>query len=449
MVHDAGPSSALRAPLSPLLRARERLGQAGGLVWFAARRFYDDNCFQTAASLTYTTLLAVVPLMTIGFAIFSAFPAFSALQSDIQSLIFRNLAPEIGDTLLEHVTAFMANAGRMPVFGVLGLAITAVLLIWTIEGAFSAIWRVHEPRPLVTRILSFWAIVSLAPLFGGASLSLSSTLWAAVQGEQFNGLAGGLAGAALPGAGNLLPLLVQMAGCALLYLIIPNRPVNWRDALAGGVAASVLLEISKAGFAWYMRTFPAYQTIYGALATVPIFLFWLYVAWSTLLFGAVLTAAIPDWRAGRGRAGGLSALAPGDQLVLALGILDELSRAARQGRGLRRRDLAAQLPFAVAAVEAMLELLRDGDWLAHTTRETWIVTRDLSETPLLELLTVLRLGCHGRLRGRGAPERPWFAALSALLDEAESRQAAPLATPVKRILQDGNQGCGDVNREPA
>ena len=130
MDSDAKPSSPLRTA-DMITAAAQGLRQVVGLLLFAARRFYDGNYFQTAASLTYTTLLAVVPLMTIGFAIFSAFPSFSALQSDIQALIFRNLAPEIGDTLLEHVLAFMANAGKMPVFGVLGLAVTSVLLIWT------------------------------------------------------------------------------------------------------------------------------------------------------------------------------------------------------------------------------------------------------------------------------------------------------------------------------
>lgn len=434
MSSDANPPSPERAPeraplAAPLLRWAK---QTPGMLFFAGRRFYDDNCFQTAASLTYTTLLAVVPLMTIGFAIFSAFPAFGALQSEIQALIFRNLAPEIGDTLLEHVTAFMANAGRMPIFGVIGLAVTSVLLIWTIEGAFSAIWRVHEPRSLVTRILSFWAIVSLAPLFAGASLSLSSSLWAILQAGQFSDIA-------RPSSGltSGLAFLLQTAGCALIYLIIPNRPVEWRDALAGGVAGSVLLEISKAAFAWYMRTFPAYQTIYGALATVPIFLFWLYVAWSALLFGAVVTAAIPDWRAGRQAGGtGREPPAPGDQLALALAVLDELSLAAKAGGGgLRRRDLVARLPFPAAQVETMLERLRDADWVAHTTRETWVVARDLAEASLFDLMTALRLGTHGALRGRGLADRPWGAALAALLAEAENLQAPVFAQPVKALLR--------------
>ena len=214
-------------------QTRQAMGRLRDLVGFFGHsmlRFYNDNCFQTAASLTYTSLLAIVPLMTIGFAIFSAFPAFSALQTQIQMAIFKNLVPEIGDAILDYLGRFMANAGQMPIFGVVGLAVSAVLLIWTIEGAFATVWRVREPRSYVTRILSFWAVVSLTPLFVGASLSLSSTLWTAVEFAHLDGVAYPLAG-----FGVLLPLALQLAGCSLLYLIIPNREVFWLDAICGGV----------------------------------------------------------------------------------------------------------------------------------------------------------------------------------------------------------------------
>ncbi len=303
-----------------------------GFLGHSMLRFYNDNCFQTAAALTYTSLLAIVPMMTIGFAIFSAFPAFSALQMRIQTAIFKNLVPEIGDAILEYLSRFMANAGQMPIFGVVGLAVSAVLLIWTIEGSFATVWRVKEPRSYVTRILSFWAVVSLTPLFAGASLSLSSTLWTALEFAHLEGVVHPLAG-----FGIVLPFLLQLIGCSLLYLFIPNREVLWLDALCGGAVGSILLEGSKAVFAWYMREYPAYQTIYGALSTVPIFLFWLYIAWSTVLFGAVVTASLPEWRAGKITRGGAEGLLSAQRLALALAVLSALMEASRLGVGLRRR----------------------------------------------------------------------------------------------------------------
>lgn len=416
--------------------------EVSGFSGHAGLRFYNDNCFQTAASLTYTTLLAIVPLMTIGFAIFSAFPAFAELQRRMQELIFRNMVPQIGDAILDYLSHFMANAGQMPVLGVIGLAVSAVLLIWTIEGSFAAIWRVKEPRSLVTRILSFWAIVSLTPLFAGASLTLSTQLWDALRVVHLDGLA-----APAAGAGGLLPLLLQWVGCGLLYLIIPNRVIRWQDAAVGGLVGAVLLEASKAGFAWYMRAFPAYQTIYGALATVPIFLFWLYVAWSTVLFGAVVTAALPEWRAGRITRGGPDGLLPGQRLALALAVLHELADANRLGVGMRRRTVVQRVPVGAVLIDGILEQLRDAHWVAHTTRDAWVVTRDLAEATLYDLLKALGIGLRGGVRNLGGLDLPWQERAAQLLDAAETAQHDILGVPLKTLLsgQDAASGAVPLN----
>lgn len=416
-------------------RAPRRARAAGRELWgflvYSALRFYNDNCFQTAASLTYTSLLAIVPIMTIGFAIFTAFPAFSALQTQIQGMIIRNIVPEIGDAILEYLGQFMANAGQMTIFGVIGLAVSAVLLIWTIEGSFAAIWRVNEPRSLVTRILSFWAVVSLTPLFAGASLSLSTTLWSVLQGAHLEELA-----YPLVGFGGVLPFLLQMVGCTLLYMIIPNRHVRWMDALCGGIVGSLLLETSKSLFAWYMREYPAYQTIYGALSTVPIFLFWLYIAWSTVLFGAVVTAAFPEWRAGKITRGGPEGLLPAQRLALAMAVLHELLAASRLGVGLRRRTLVTRVPVGTALIDGILEQLRDAHWVAHTTRDSWVVTRDLGESTLFDLLKALGIGMRGTVRGLGGLETPWQERTAHLLDQAEAGMQEVLGIPLKDLLND-------------
>ena len=417
----------IRGLLRPLARVRE----VGSFIAYAAMRFYNDNCFQTAASLTYTSLLALVPLMTIGFAIFSAFPAFNALQSRIQLLLFKNLVPENSDAILQYLSAFMANAGQMPVFGIVGLAISAVLLIWTIEGSFATVWRVREPRSYVTRILSFWAVVSLSPLFAGASLSLSSTLWAVLQFAHLESFADPLVG-----IGAVLPFLLQLVGCTLLYIIIPNRDVYWLDAACGGAIASVLLEASKAGFAMYMKEFPAYQTIYGALATVPIFLFWLYIAWSTVLFGAVVTASLPEWRAGKITRGGPEGLLPAQRLGLALAVLHELMDACRLGVGLRRRTLVGRVPVGTVLIDGILEQLRDAHWVAHTTRDAWVVTRDLGEATLYDLMKALGIGLRGSVRGLGGLELPWQDRTAQLLDQAEASQEKILDVRIKDLLSD-------------
>ncbi|WP_084536465.1 YihY family inner membrane protein [Azospirillum halopraeferens] len=437
---------ALKGVVGAWRRARSAVSEVSAFTAHSAMRFYNDNCFQTAASLTYTTLLAIVPLMTIGFAIFTAFPAFGALQTRVQEVIFRNMVPEIGDAILEYLGHFMANAGQMTVFGVIGLAFSAILLMWTIEGSFAAIWRIYEPRSMVTRILSFWAILTLAPLFFGASLSLSSTLWTTLQVAHLEDFA-----YPLVGFGAILPYVLQMAGCTFLYLAIPNRPVSWLDAACGGAVGSLLLELSKAGFGWYLRTYPAYQTIYGAMSTIPIFLFWLYIAWSTVLFGAVVTAALPEWRAGRITRHGPEGLLPAQRLALALAVLHELMDASRLGVGLRRRTLVQRVPVGAVLIDGILEQLRDAHWAAHTTRESWVVTRDLGESTLYDLMKALGIGLRGSVRGLGGLELPWQERTAQLLEAAEANQQEILGVPLKVLLADttrGGEGTGPVPLRP-
>ncbi|HEY0834974.1 MAG TPA: YihY family inner membrane protein [Azospirillum sp.] len=422
---------------APHRRIAHMAREVWGFFSYSGMRFYNDNCFQTAASLTYTSLLAIVPMMTIGFAIFSAFPAFSELQTRVQEMIFRNLVPQIGDAILEYLGHFMANAGQMPIFGVIGLAVSAVLLIWTIEGSFAAIWRVKEPRSLVTRILSFWAIVSLTPLFAGASLSLSGSFWSVLQLAHLEELADPVAGFA-----GVLPFFLQVIGCTLLYLVIPNRTVDLGDAVCGGVIGSLLLEASKALFAWYMREFPAYQTIYGALSTVPIFLFWLYIAWSTILFGAVITAALPEWRAGRITRSGPEGLLPAQRLALALAVLHELMDGSRLGVGLRRRTLVSRVPVGAVLIDGILEQLRDAHWVAHTTRDSWVITRDPGEVTLFDLMKALGIGLRGSVKGLGGLELPWQERTSQILDAAEQNQQDMLGVSLKVLLSDEDPGVG-------
>lgn len=445
------PGDALPPDTSPVPSAVLGFGrwlwEAAHFIGHSALRFYNGNCFQTAASLTYTTLLAIVPLMTIGFAIFTAFPAFSAMQNRLQALIFRNMVPEIGDAILEYLGQFMVNAGQMTSFGVIGLAVSAILLMWTIEGSFAAIWRVQEPRSLVTRILSFWALLTFAPLLFGVSLSLSSSLWQVL--EVFH-----ISEYTYPfkGIGGLLPFAFQFIGCTFLYIVLPNRPVRWLDAACGGAVGALFLELSKAGFGWYLRAYPAYQTIYGALSTVPIFLFWIFIAWSTVLFGAVVTAALPEWRAGRITRAGPEGLLPAQRLALALAVLHELMQAARLGVGMRRRTLMARVPVGTLLVEAILLQLRDAHWVALTTRDSWVVTRDLGEATVNDLCKALGIGMRGSVRGLGRLRTPWEERAVRLVEEMEASESRILSITVKDLLTDsmpGEGGAVPLRRRPS
>ncbi|NBB82778.1 MAG: YihY family inner membrane protein, partial [Alphaproteobacteria bacterium] len=325
------PHADPRPPRPMPARLRRWAGDGRTFTVFAARRYLADQCVQTASALTYTTLLALVPLMTITVGIISAFPGFSEVQTRIQSALFEFLVPQVGSAVQEYLLTFTANAGKLTGVGVVGLIATAILLLSTIEMSFNRIWRVQRGRGLVVRLLAFWAVLSLTPLLAAASLSLTTR----VIGDP--GVAGSeVAWRVFVGG---LPLLFELVGFTVLYLVLPSRPVRWIDAAVGGAVAAVLFEISKAGFALYLSWFPIYETIYGALSTVPIFLVWLYLAWSVVLFGAVVSASLPDFRAGRQLGGAPEALLPGPRLTLAVAVIDALAQAGRGGVPLGRRTL--------------------------------------------------------------------------------------------------------------
>lgn len=397
---------------------------------FLGRRFIADDCLTTASALTYTSLLAIVPLMTIFFAIFQAFPAYQTLIGEAQRLLINNLVPEVGESLLTNIGTFTANAGQLTGFGVVGLAVTSVMLFNTIEGSFSAIWKIREPRPLVIRLLAFWALLTVTPLLFGAALSLSSAIFARLRLQEMAHVPG-------LGLGLLLPGAIELIGFTLIYLMIPNREIRWQDALVGGAVAAVLLEISKAGFGWYVAAFPTYQTIYGALSVIPIFLVWLYIAWSTVLIGAEVTAGLPEWRAGVLSNIGPEGLLPAQRVMVALAVLKELMGAGRLGVGIRRRTMVNRIPIGGAVIDGMLEQLRESHWVARTSAGAWVCTRDLGEATLYDLMKALHIGLRGHIRGLGRLDEPWQDRCEALLDAAERGAQDMLCIPVKHLLEGG------------
>jgi membrane protein len=258
------------------------------LVRFARRRLTEEKLPQVAGSLTFTTTLALVPLLTIVLAIFTTFPIFGQLRSALDHYFVQMVMPKaIANTITSNLTQFASKATRLSAVGAVALVLTTAAMINMIERAFNQIWRVKRPRPLVQRVLIYWALVTLGPLLFGLSLTLTSQLFSATTGLM----------SALPFFGALVYSVMSVAlttgAYALLYMTVPNRWVDWRDALWGGLVAAIAFEIAKRVFAIFIRQFPTYAIIYGALAALPLFLLWMYLSWLITLVGALLTAALP------------------------------------------------------------------------------------------------------------------------------------------------------------
>ncbi len=262
--------------------------EARDLVRFARRRLTEEKLPQVAGSLTFTTTLALVPLLTIVLAIFTTFPMFGKLRTALDNYFVQMLMPKaIANTITSNLTQFASKATGLSAVGGIALVFTSVAMIGTIERAFNQIWRVPRPRPLVQRVLVYWALVTLGPLAFGLSLTLTSQLFYATNGLM----------SLVPFLGAVFYTVVSVAlttgAYALLYMTVPNRDVDWRDALWGGLVAAIAFEIAKRVFAIFIRQFPTYAIIYGALAALPLFLVWMYLSWMITLVGALLTAALP------------------------------------------------------------------------------------------------------------------------------------------------------------
>jgi len=262
--------------------------EARDLVRFARKRLLDEKLPQVAGSLTFTTTLALVPLLTIVLAIFTTFPIFGQLRSALDHYFVQMVMPKaIANTITSNLTQFASKATKLSAVGAVALVLTTAAMIGMIERAFNQIWRVKRPRPLVQRVLIYWALVTLGPLLFGLSLTLTSQLFSATTGLM----------SAIPFVGALFYTVVSVAlttgAYTLLYMTVPNRWVDWRDALWGGLVAAIAFEVAKRVFAIFIRQFPTYAIIYGALAALPLFLLWMYLSWLITLVGALLTAALP------------------------------------------------------------------------------------------------------------------------------------------------------------
>ncbi|HVM84440.1 MAG TPA: YihY family inner membrane protein [Candidatus Binatia bacterium] len=356
-------------------------------------RFQADGCLQVAGSLSYTSLLAIVPLLAIGLAMFAAFPFFSGLRQDLLKALFDNLAPSQGPIVQKYLDTFIRNAGKATGASILGIVVTAILLIHTIQVAFDRIWGSSVRRMRWSRFPVYWALITLGPILFGISFSISTYFFRIAGKADFYGISDGV-----EILGNIAPYALEASGFALFYRLMPTRPVRIPDAIWGGLSAALLFEVVKRLFGLYLKYVPTYQAVYGALATVPIFLLWMYLAWVTALIGAEVTAALPEWRSGRRSVSPLHRR--GDQLSLALATLVLLKEARTHGAGLRSQDIVKELEADPVRMQSILEALKDASILALNDGGRWVLARDLGSFNLHHLCRVLGLSLSAPEAGR-------------------------------------------------
>lgn len=252
-------------------------------------RFREERCAQAAASLAFTTLLALVPLLTVALVLISHFQLFSGLGAALHNFLLANLLPEkAGKVIATYVLQFSQKTGRLTALGTGMLVLTALLLMFSIDRVFGHIWRVKQQRPLLRRVMIYLAGLVLGPVALGACIAAASYLLTASLGlvNEPKWMTNFFLKA--------LPVILLAALCGWIYFAMPNRPVSPWHAVSGGVVAALGFALIQRGFAVYLSAFTNYTLIYGAFATVPILLVWLYLSWLVVLAGALTTAVMGE-----------------------------------------------------------------------------------------------------------------------------------------------------------
>jgi len=386
---------------------------------FIATRFGEDRCMQIAGSLTFTTLLSLVPLVTIALTVFSAFPVFEEFSHQIKSYLLDNLMPETaGMVITEYMQQFTDSAMRLTAVGIAFLGVTAMMLMLTIDHAFNNIWRVARVRSLFKRLVNYWAVLTLAPLLIGASLSLTSWLIGLSMGYVEN----------IPMFGvsvlKLLPMLFAALAFALLFRLVPNRYVPHTHAWIGALVAAVMFESMNFLFGQYISLFPTYKLVYGAFASIPIFLLWIYLSWLTILIGAVIAASLSHWRtpsatlAAKKREQESEPALPAVRFLGAISALQAMTAAMHQGRVCSFPQLAKSLRLGYDELETILDKLLRAGIVRKTEKQDWLMVRDAEHIRVPELLHlfVLDRGTFGDAE-QDDPVRQWLSGRAAEIEQ--------------------------------
>lgn len=346
-------------------------------IRYLFRQFLQNQGILNAAALTYTTLFAVVPLMTVSYAMLAAVPSFQGVGQELQGWVFDNFVPATGAVVQDYLNDFSSQARKLTAVGIALLAITSIMMMKNIEAAFNRIWRVNEPRKGLSSFLLYWAILSLGPILIGLGLVLTSyiaSLPFISEATEAVGRARLL---------SALPTILSATAFTLMYVAVPNCPVPFKSALLGGVGVALLFETAKRGFTAFVTQFPSYELIYGAFAAVPLFLLWIFISWVIILMGAELTRCITVYRP-NDRANDLP------HLYSVVAVLHRLWKAQQQGESISDHKLLQEVDaLDQGRWDSYLKILLEGGIVKRSDQGEYLLSRDLGSLTLYQLNQLL------------------------------------------------------------
>lgn len=394
-------------------------------IVFVLRRFEADRCRDQAGSLTYTTLFAVVPMLTVFLVIISSIKALEPARQQLQQLIYSNFLPKSTIAFDKALNAFTDKSSNLTIIGVLFLFVTTVLMLTSIETVFNRIWRVKETRTGLVGFMRYWTIISLGPIVLGSAFVLSSTV------ASMNILSNNFAGYQLDGSFILwlISFLLTIVGFFILYWTIPNRTVPIFSAAIAACFSASIFEILKRLFGWIMSNFTSYEIVYGAFAAVPIFLLWIYLSWNIILLGVEVSYALTAFHSGKEE--------KRHPILMLLDMLELFYKKQQIGESVTEKQLLnivgrgelGRLPAFILQLEAQ-------NLIKRTDKDDYVLVRNLAQVDFWSFFTALPYPLPLRDDVNNVhQDDEWIERLGPSLVDSNDYLAAKLSIPLSTIFE--------------
>lgn len=395
-------------------------------ILFVLGRFEADRCREQAGSLTYTTLFAVVPMLTVFLVIISSIKALEPARQQLQQMIYSNFLPKTSIAFDKAFNVFTENSSNLTVIGVLFLFITTVLMLTSIETVFNRIWRVQETRNGIIGFMRYWTIISLGPILLGSAFVISSTL------ASMNVLSNNFAGYEVDGTTlfGVISFALTTLGFFILYWTIPNRSIPVRAAAIAGLFGAIAFELLKNLFGFVMANFTSYTLVYGAFAAVPIFLLWIFLSWNIVLLGVEISYALTAFHTGK--------IQTRHPVLMMLDILELFYKKQKTGEVVTDAEALNILGRGeIGRWPVYIQLLEKQNLVKCTDNNEYVLVRNLDEIDFWSFYTSLPYTLPRRHDVEHVHDDDvWMKHIGPTLIESDEYLAAKLSIPLSTILDD-------------
>lgn len=391
---------------------------------FTINRFENDRCRDKAASLTYTTLFAVVPMLTVFLVIISSIKALEPARQQVQHLIYTNLLPKSSIAFDQALNSFTDKSSNLTVIGILFLFLTSVMMLTSVEEAFNRIWRVKQQRGGIIGFMRYWTIISLGPILLGSAFVISSTV------ASLNILSNNFVGYQIDGTIFLgfISYILIILGFFIIYWTIPNRSVPMKAAAIAGILSGSIFQLLKSFFGFMMANFTSYELVYGAFAAVPIFLLWIYLSWNIVLLGVEVSFALTSFSTGNRQ--------KRHPVIMLLDILDLFYKKQKLGETVNDEEALKILGRGeVGRWPAYVELLERQHLIKRTDGDEYALIRNLSQVDFWSFYNTLPFTLPLRRDVCNIhDDDQWMQALEPLLNDADDYLKSHLSIPLAHLF---------------